>query len=154
MSRKPRRALSLEVPEAPLRIHAENLQEAVKAKERGLILVDVRGEDYNGGHITGCLNVPYDEFNDALPGLVNAHKGAAKVVFCCMDAQVRSPSCALTFIIKLNEEIPDPAARPEVYLLIGGVQGWIRSYHKDENLVSDFNSKLWEAIWEAESTAL
>eukprot|EP00906_Rhabdomonas_costata_P027165 RCo038619 len=146
---KPRRTLSLEVPEAALRIHADTLQEAMKAKEPGLVIIDVRGEDYKGGHITGCHNVPYDEFSDALPGLVKAHKDAKKVVFCCMDAQVRSPSCAVTFIMKLNEDNPSAETRPEVYLLIGGVQGWIRANHADSALVEDFDEKLWAAIWEA-----
>lgn len=42
---KSRRALSLEVPEAPLRLHAENLEEMLKG-EKALVVIDVRGEDY------------------------------------------------------------------------------------------------------------
>jgi rhodanese-related sulfurtransferase len=148
MSRKNK--LSLEVPDAPIRIHAENLREHIKSKEPGLIIVDVREEDYRGGHVTGCLHIPYDEFQATVSEVAKAHRGANKVVFCCMNSQVQSPSCAALFLNKLTEE--PSQKRPDVYVLIGGIQGWIRQFYKEADLVTDFDRKLWSAIWEATLT--
>eukprot|EP00667_Euglena_gracilis_P020917 EG_transcript_22739 len=143
---KSRRALSLEVPEAPLRLHAENLEEMLKG-EKALVVIDVRGEDYQGGHITGSINCPYDEFPANLDSLVEAHGKAEQVVFYCMNSQVRSPSCASLFMAKVKETFPD--SNQEVFVLIGGFLQWVRPRSGNPELVVDFDEKLWTAIWEA-----
>eukprot|EP00669_Euglena_mutabilis_P006157 TRINITY_DN1873_c0_g1_i1.p1 TRINITY_DN1873_c0_g1~~TRINITY_DN1873_c0_g1_i1.p1 ORF type:complete len:170 (+),score=58.07 TRINITY_DN1873_c0_g1_i1:25-510(+) len=147
MKRDKRAALSLEVPDAPLRMHADNLQEAIRTRGKALVLLDVRGEDYPGGHITGSINVPYDEFGASLEELVEAHRHADRVVVYCMSSQVRSPSCAAQFLARLAEIHAAPA--PEVFVLIGGFAQWVRGRFKDPTLVTDFDEKLWRAIWEA-----
>eukprot|EP00995_Heteronema_vittatum_P007782 NODE_2937_length_723_cov_305.839763_g2073_i0.p1 GENE.NODE_2937_length_723_cov_305.839763_g2073_i0~~NODE_2937_length_723_cov_305.839763_g2073_i0.p1 ORF type:complete len:197 (+),score=56.75 NODE_2937_length_723_cov_305.839763_g2073_i0:64-591(+) len=168
MNRRPGKpVVAIEVPEAPLRMHVETLAEALKAKDNQTVIIDVRGEDFQvtpthlrqawdgtrwhhgtkGGHITGSHNVPYDDFQAHLDELVAQYKARERVVFTCMNSQVRSPSCASFFMNRLTEEdVTDP---PEVYVLIGGFQQWAHGRHDDEDLVSDFDSKLWKAIWEA-----
>eukprot|EP01006_Ploeotia_vitrea_P066163 TRINITY_DN94444_c0_g1_i1.p1 TRINITY_DN94444_c0_g1~~TRINITY_DN94444_c0_g1_i1.p1 ORF type:complete len:167 (-),score=19.02 TRINITY_DN94444_c0_g1_i1:234-734(-) len=141
---KQKHGMSIEVPEAPLRMHADLLAELMKKKEAPVI-IDVRGEDYAGGSIPGAIKVPWDELESGVDELAAQHKGADKVVFLCMNSQVRAPSCAAAFMAKAKELDSDA----EVFILIGGFAGWVRANSRDEELVQDFDEKLWNSIWEA-----
>ena len=60
-------------------------------------IVDVRDDDYIGGHIPGCLNVPSRIFSLRVDDLVDELKHHEAVVFTCGLSQQRGPtvSCRL-----------------------------------------------------------
>eukprot|EP01012_Entosiphon_sulcatum_P065657 TRINITY_DN94637_c0_g1_i1.p1 TRINITY_DN94637_c0_g1~~TRINITY_DN94637_c0_g1_i1.p1 ORF type:complete len:169 (+),score=36.58 TRINITY_DN94637_c0_g1_i1:28-507(+) len=143
---KAQKLINIEVPDAPLRLHPDNLETSLKQKEAGLVVIDVRGEDFKGGHIPGSINLPYEELTERAEEIATAHHGAHRLVFLCMNSQVRAPSCAATVMAKIAE-LPEP--RPEVFVLIGGFAGWVKTRSADPELVTDYDEKLWTSIWDA-----
>src|SRR6201996_4721979 len=63
-----------------------------------IAIVDVRGSDYIGGHIRGCLNVPSSDLDWRTPELVRTLKEKEIVVFHCALSQQRGPAAALRYL--------------------------------------------------------
>jgi Cdc25 family phosphatase len=80
------------------RISRERLAELVRAKQPGLTVVDVRDDDFIGGHIVGCKNVPTSTHDHAMPELVRTLKDQDTVVFHCALSQQRGPASALRYL--------------------------------------------------------
>lgn len=80
------------------RISRERLAELVRAKQPGLTIVDVRDDDFIGGHIAGCQNVPTSTHDHAMPELVRTLKDQDTVVFHCALSQQRGPASALRYL--------------------------------------------------------
>jgi Cdc25 family phosphatase len=80
------------------RISRERLAELVRAKQSGLTVVDVRDDDFIGGHIAGCKNVPTSTHDYAMPELVRNLKDQDTVVFHCALSQQRGPASALRYL--------------------------------------------------------
>ena len=55
-------------------------------------IVDVRDDDFEGGHIKGAINVPYHQFSDRVTTLVDELEGKDAVIFHCALSQQRGPS--------------------------------------------------------------
>ena len=55
-------------------------------------IVDVRDDDYMGGHIPGCINVPSRQFSFRVDGLVDELKDHEAIVFTCALSQQRGPT--------------------------------------------------------------
>src|SRR5271170_899643 len=97
---------------APIPIHAPALREWVLSKQpkssedkaepssppanppipRSFKIVDVRDDDYIGGHIPGTLNVPSLQFSSRVEDLVDELKDNEAVVFTCALSQQRGPN--------------------------------------------------------------
>src|SRR5271170_6099820 len=97
---------------APIAIHAPALREWVLSKQpkssedklepspsssnppipKSFKIVDVRDDDYIGGHIPGTLNVPSQQFSSRVEDLVDELKGNEAVVFTCALSQPRGPN--------------------------------------------------------------
>lgn len=120
-----------------------------------VVVVDVREDDYHGGHIRGALNVPKYEFGGRVAGLVERHgSGKGTVVFHCMMSQIRGPYCARVFEQQLLASGADEAARPRVCVLAGGFQGFVRFWRDArqerpelEPLVEAYLPAQWERGW-------
>ncbi|CAG8976986.1 hypothetical protein HYALB_00009780 [Hymenoscyphus albidus] len=61
-------------------------------------IVDVRDDDYIGGHIRTSLHVPSHTHSHAIPGLVQKLKTRKIVVFHCALSQQRGPRAALGYV--------------------------------------------------------
>ncbi|EGW30708.1 uncharacterized protein SPAPADRAFT_142679 [Spathaspora passalidarum NRRL Y-27907] len=112
-------------------------------------IIDVRDDDYVGGHIKGSCNYPATNFISLLPSLRKSlyEKKVDDVVFHCMLSQARGPSSALKFLRSLNT-IDDPELQEffknvHVYVLKGGFQRWAREYGEDSSVTEDFAADLW-----------
>jgi len=55
-------------------------------------IVDVRDDDYIGGHIPGTLNVPSRQFSSRVEDLIEELKGHDAVIFTCALSQQRGPN--------------------------------------------------------------
>jgi rhodanese-related sulfurtransferase len=52
-------------------------------------VVDVRDDDFAGGHVKGCLRAPFQEYEAGVADLVSKLKDVPTVVFHCTLSQVR-----------------------------------------------------------------
>jgi rhodanese-related sulfurtransferase len=62
-----------------------------------LVVVDVRDDDYAGGHVRGGIRAPSATLDHALPELARRLRGAHTVVFHCALSQQRGPAAALRY---------------------------------------------------------
>lgn len=98
-------------------------------------VVDVRDDDFAGGHIKGAINVESDQFGDdaAVDWLIDRHlAGKSRVVVHCMLSQQRGPRCAA----RLSQRLADRGlAAPAVLVMSGGFRRFAHIYGGDPNLV-------------------
>lgn len=107
-----------------------------------VVIVDVRGHDYIGGHITGSINLPYRSWsNEVMEQLLEViHKDdIGIVVFHCAQSQQRGPSAALKFMRFLNSD-----SDVQVKVLRGGFIEWQSLYRDDTSLIDGYIADLWE----------
>ncbi|KAF2098897.1 Rhodanese-like protein [Rhizodiscina lignyota] len=133
-------------------------------------IIDVRGSDYIGGHIRGCVNVPSSDLDWRTPELVRTLKDKDMVVFHCALSQQRGPAAALRYLRErerllgasgagvdtkqtsgLEKEEQDGAKEgvgkskgQEVYILDGGFVKWQEKYGEDEKLTENYKKDIWE----------
>jgi rhodanese-related sulfurtransferase len=117
------------------RISREKLADLVRAKSNTLAVIDVRDNDYIGGHILNGQNVPVNTHDYKMPELVRTLKDKDTVVFHCALSQQRGPSSALRYLREKErmdgkgktETAEDGAAETagqKVYVLEGGFVKW------------------------------
>ncbi|KAH6673926.1 Rhodanese-like domain-containing protein [Plectosphaerella plurivora] len=137
------------------RISAKDLSELLLAEQAAatdptIAVVDVRDDDYLGGHIKGGMNMPSNTLEYMMPTLLRRLEGKKTVVFHCALSQQRGPSAALQYL-RLREQIErnkpataPPAATQTVYVLDRGFAGWQETYGTDERLTEGYRKELWE----------
>lgn len=85
----------------PLALEATTLRSWVLARQspttdtsipKKFQIVDVRDDDYIGGHIPGSINIPSRQFGRRVPALVQDLKDFDAVVFTCALSQQRGPN--------------------------------------------------------------
>jgi len=79
-------------------ISKEKLADLVRAKSPTVAVIDVRDNDYIGGHIAGGQNVPVATHDYRMPELVRTLKDKDTIVFHCALSQQRGPSSALRYL--------------------------------------------------------
>ncbi|KAL5600899.1 hypothetical protein BROUX41_005737 [Berkeleyomyces rouxiae] len=109
--------------------------------EAPFAVVDVRDTDYIGGHIKGCINIPFHSFELMLPSLIQRLASKKTVIFHCALSQQRGPSAALKYIREL--ERLGNAGQCSVLLLTGGFSAWQTTYGKDSTLTEDYSADIW-----------
>jgi rhodanese-related sulfurtransferase len=80
------------------RISRESLASLLKEQHPSLAVIDVRDNDYIGGHIAGGTNVPSDTHDYKMPELVRTLQDKETVVFHCALSQQRGPKAALRYL--------------------------------------------------------
>ncbi len=70
-------------PSAVRRVSQEELLARQAAKDRNLVVLDVRTpEEYAAGHVPGAINVPHEQVEARLPELQQKLAGKDVVVYC------------------------------------------------------------------------
>ncbi|KAK5991342.1 CDC25-like phosphatase YCH1 [Cladobotryum mycophilum] len=107
---------------------SEKILEEQNAANPTFAIVDVRDDDYIGGHIKGSTNVPSVQIDAMMPTLVRKLKDKKTV----RDG--------------LLGQIVDGASEKEqeVYVLDKGFVGWQEVYGTDERLTEGYRKELWE----------
>ncbi|KJX93548.1 CDC25-like phosphatase YCH1 like protein [Zymoseptoria brevis] len=134
------------IPNLP-RISREELATLLKSKTPNLTIVDVRDNDYIGGHILGCKHVPVNEHDYRMPELIRTLKDEETVVFHCTLSQQRGPSSALRYLRERDALLGDlkkQDGEQKVYVLEGGFQKWQEKYGEDKELTEGYEKDLWE----------
>ncbi|KAK1819161.1 Cdc25 phosphatase Ibp1 [Friedmanniomyces endolithicus] len=145
------------------RISGEKLAALIRAKTPGITIIDVRGNDYIGGHILGCQNVPTSTHDHRMPELVRTLRNQNTIVFHCALSQQRGPSSALRYLrerermsargeLGIREDGEDLEKAQRVVVLDGGFEKWqaacvttIKSeYGSDPELTEDYVKDLWD----------
>ncbi|KAG0252269.1 hypothetical protein BG011_007084 [Mortierella polycephala] len=133
------------------------VEDKTKVPGKDYLVVDVRDEDYEGGHIPGCLNVPANELPEKLPLLIEEYKAVPQLFFHCALSQVRGPKAANRWSAALAERDMELAKTEaaaavaadqgplsqKVNILRGGFTEWQLKYKSDRNLVEDYKAEYW-----------
>jgi len=88
-----------------------------------LIMLDVRPEsDYNLYHVNGALNVPLDKLESVTPSLLSEPPANSVFVLISNDEETATQAW--------KQLVADSV--PNVYILEGGINNWIKVFGKDE----------------------
>ncbi|KAK6828290.1 Rhodanese-like protein [Apiospora arundinis] len=117
-----------------------------------IAIVDVRDDDYIGGHIQGSINFPSQAFEAMMPTLLRKLEGKETVVFHCALSQQRGPSAALRYLREKeavaaadpSQKKSDGEPQQTVYILDRGFVGWQEKYGPDERLTEAYRKEIWE----------
>eukprot|EP01006_Ploeotia_vitrea_P064217 TRINITY_DN87283_c0_g1_i1.p1 TRINITY_DN87283_c0_g1~~TRINITY_DN87283_c0_g1_i1.p1 ORF type:complete len:147 (-),score=43.47 TRINITY_DN87283_c0_g1_i1:45-485(-) len=123
----------------------------------GLQVIDCRDDDYAGGHIDGARNIPAYKFGSVVSDLVAELKDKdVKVVFHCMQSQIRGPQCAQVFLSELGKQ-SGGKAKCSVYILSGGFRRFVTHWQKMKSskstpkkaieIMRDYDADSWEFSW-------
>ncbi|UNI16760.1 Protein-tyrosine-phosphatase [Purpureocillium takamizusanense] len=131
---------------------SEKMLQESESKDPTFAVIDVRDDDYIGGHIRGSTNVPSAQLDAMMATLVRRLKDKDAVVFHCALSQQRGPSAALRYLRErdgLLKSLGETRARPDdqpqaVYVLDKGFTGWQEAYGTDERLTEGYRKELWE----------
>ncbi|KAI8850982.1 Rhodanese-like domain-containing protein [Chytridium lagenaria] len=104
-------------------------------------IVDVRDEDFNGGHILGAKNIPAHELLEDTAKYAPELAKPKKLIFHCALSQVRGPKSANGYLAHLRNS--GAGLDQEVLVLKGGFTTFQYKYKDDKELVEDYNEKLW-----------
>lgn len=70
-------------------ISPQQLEALIKSKSDDYLVVDVRDDDYRGGHIKGGINIPSEIFMLKLHQLIDDTQNISKIIFHCAFSQQR-----------------------------------------------------------------
>ncbi|GAX80386.1 hypothetical protein CEUSTIGMA_g7825.t1 [Chlamydomonas eustigma] len=129
-------------------IEPQQLAEFLRNQEKQhTLVVDVRGEDFQGGHIKGATNIDSQGFSQdvAVDTFIDQYltsSGTVKrVVFHCMFSQQRGPRCANRVAKRLQERSQTESA--QLLVLRGGFVQFVRMYGAEHDLVEDVDMAVW-----------
>lgn len=99
------------------------LQDMIAKRNSGqftLAIVDLRDNDFVGGHIPGCVNLPSRSFVRSLDQAIGTLSSAPLVVFHCLISMHRAPMCAKMY----KERLLQLGYNQDVMILEGGFSRW------------------------------
>lgn len=112
-----------------------------------VLVIDVRDDDANGGHISGALHFPDSTFVHRIAEVLAVLRARQPtlVVLHCMESVRRGPRCAYRLRARLEAEarpshLPPVAA---VRVLQGGADLWLRRHWRHAHLVEDYDDDFW-----------
>ncbi|CAK7205714.1 Cdc25 phosphatase Ibp1 [Sporothrix eucalyptigena] len=117
---------------------------------QSLAIVDVRDDDYIGGHIKGSLHFASGSLDATLPTLLRKLQDAETVIFHCALSQQRGPGAALKYLREVSTQQQKasggivPSKPQTVYVLDRGFVGWQEMYGEDERLTEGYRKELWK----------
>ncbi len=108
-------------------LRPEEVASLLRDPNEKIIVVDVRDDDFVGGHIVGARNIPSDNFSDEdrVDSFLNDTQAYSRVIFHCMFSQVRGPKCAKAALSRANIVFGTNSPRPEICVLKGGYTAFV-----------------------------
>ncbi|SHO77295.1 Similar to S.cerevisiae protein YCH1 (Phosphatase with sequence similarity to Cdc25p) [Malassezia sympodialis ATCC 42132] len=131
-------------------IDADSLASMLKQRSenpRSVVVVDVRDDDYEGGHIAGAIHSPSSTFLDSVNDLLAKVRDYDNVVFHCALSQQRGPKAA-----RIYREVRDATSMyqreadqvQEVLVLRDGFGFFGPKFKQDPQLVEDWDEESWK----------
>ncbi|KAJ1865083.1 Cdc25 phosphatase Ibp1 [Coemansia sp. RSA 2703] len=127
---------------------AKLVRDPSKKPKVDYLIVDVRDEDYRGGHIKGSINVPAHEIQQKARSLAEEYKAVPLVVFHCALSQVRGPKSARIYRETVKEALvtaasSDPLFDQQVNVLRGGFNSWLYRFKDTEpDLITAYDATV------------
>jgi len=119
-----------------------------KTPKKDFLVVDVRDDDYAGGNIKGCLNVPSRGFLMNVDGLVKQTKEVPLVIFHCALSQVRGPKAARIYAEARKNILEGKDIPHDVVILRDGFTQFQFKYKNDPDLVENWDKDVWVGAME------
>ncbi|KAL2919235.1 Cdc25 phosphatase Ibp1 [Polyrhizophydium stewartii] len=118
------------------------ISDPAKKPGRDYLVVDVRGDDYAGGHIPGARNVPSNVLLENPDQQLQELGGVPVLFFHCALSQVRGPKCANRYAEALARA--GRSGTQQVKVLRGGFEQWQARFRGDPKLVEDWDAEMWD----------
>ncbi|ETS80711.1 hypothetical protein PFICI_08240 [Pestalotiopsis fici W106-1] len=108
------------------------------------VIVDLRRNDFVGGHIRGSINLPAQTLQSSLPTLYNMCKaaGVQKVIWYCMSSRGRGTRGADLFSNYLQARGDSVM---ESIILVEGIRGWANAGDKFTDWLDEYDASYWES---------
>ncbi|KAF9363378.1 hypothetical protein BGX34_004285 [Mortierella sp. NVP85] len=135
------------------------VEDKSKIPGKDYLIIDVRDDDYVGGHIPGSINYPSQELPERLPELIKAHQDVPDLYFHCALSQVRGPKAARRWseAVEKNQatqqlteiEVAQVQAANQsgltqrIHVLRGGFGQWQQKYKDQGHLLEDYQAEYW-----------
>ena len=119
-------------------IEAEELAPIIHKQPHSVMIVDLRDDDYEVGHIVNSVNVPSESLGkqSAMQQLLDravSNDQLEYVVFHCYYSQVRGPTFGQKFHNLLQEKYPDND-RLQCKVLRGGWGYWYKRWRTEDDV--------------------
>lgn len=121
---------------------AEIVKDKSKVAGKDYIIVDVRDNDFVGGHIKGVLHQPSVEFPDNVDSLVSKTKDVPLVIFHCYLSKMRAVNAATSYE-QLRHQKVDKDVDHEVVIMRGGFSEFQGKFKDDGEIVEDWDKNVW-----------
>jgi rhodanese-related sulfurtransferase len=104
----------------PVFIDPEDLIQIINTKTnlQDYAIIDVRTDDFQGGNIKGCINIPCSRFEYDMETIYDQLKHIPQLYFHCQLSQVRGPASAQKYLRFLNQS--DQHHSQEIFIVRGG----------------------------------
>ena len=124
----------------PSYITRETLSELLQTPSGSIAVIDVRDDDYIGGHIKGSKNIPSATLDHRIPELVRTLKDKEMVVFHCALSQQRGPSAARRYMSERQRVLKNEMESREE----GSEEGSIEKANEQQVLILDGGFVKWQ----------
>mmetsp|Transcript_33302 Transcript_33302/g.43928 ORF Transcript_33302/g.43928 Transcript_33302/m.43928 type:complete len:136 (+) Transcript_33302:161-568(+) len=122
-------------------INPEELKDLIleNSQNKDFIVIDLRGDDFENGHIVNCINKPSELFaaDDEVDAVLEEFKEKDLIVVHCFQSQQRGPTCATRLLARrslMGPEDAPPPTTPEICVLRGGWERFAQLYSEDTRL--------------------
>ncbi|OZJ02167.1 hypothetical protein BZG36_05240 [Bifiguratus adelaidae] len=131
---------------------ARLIRDKSKISGKDYVVIDVRDDDYEGGHITGSKHFASGSLSSTMPEIINLYSQVPVVYFHCTLSQVRGPKSARMYkeALDLNGVRTDQTVK----VLRGGFSQWQAKYRKEPGLIEDYNPRYWDAEFGMDAQAV
>ncbi|THH15851.1 hypothetical protein EW146_g4691 [Bondarzewia mesenterica] len=126
-------------------LHALDFEECSdKVPHKDYLVIDVRDDDFVGGNIKDCHNLPSHKFHSGVDELIKQTKDVPTVIFHCALSQQRGPKAAQIYAEtrdNLQREGQDKSH--QVFVLRGGFTEFQEKFKDDPLLVENYDATFW-----------
>ena len=123
-------------------------------------VLDVRGEDFTGGHIRGAVHSAFDQLEGQYDSLVAQAVAAKTSKLIVLDlTRQQAPLVAESFLSRFKDSQQGDVEEPVVYVVTSGFAGVLQEYvhifpdrskielnDSGKKIVADFDAAAWTAI--------
>lgn len=113
-------------------------------------VIDVRDDDYVGGHIKSSTHIPSSSLDHRVPNIVRTMAGKEVVVFHCALSQQRGPAAALRYVRERERKMKDgkmdkETGPPGIGIKDGCVQKMPNPPSKEQEVMGEIRKALDDA---------
>ncbi|EPX75217.1 Cdc25 family phosphatase Ibp1 [Schizosaccharomyces octosporus yFS286] len=131
-------------------ISADSLKDLIAGNRDKVSVIDVRDDDFEGGHIPGCINIPSQQFLTLVDEYVEQLLQQKDIIVHCTYSQMRGPKAARILYETLRSRALNHCPKkdlsavekeqyfqklPSIYILHGGFLAWKSRFGNVPNMI-------------------